>query len=145
MSIVFNLSNIDNSAKQYVFKDTTILNTSRNTDVFNISSAEDILAVQNAIRNIFKFNIGDRILKPEFGNVLKRYLYEPLSDILYKKITTEIKELFRVWEPRVLITYIDLNPIPDDNELDIKIAYTIPALDQSREYTYKTIIKEENY
>ena len=145
MSTVFNLSNLDMATKSYIYKDTTFLNISKNDDKYLIAQAEDILAIYNSIRNIFRFNIGDRILKPEFGNVLKRYLYEAMTDMLYKKITTEIKALFARWEPRVNISYIDVLPHPDINQLDINIIYTIPSLSDITEYTYNTIIKEENY
>lgn len=131
-SVNINLSLTEKSlTKDFVFKDvkTDLIVNANNRD---IQISKDYNAVNNGIYNMFLFDVGERILLPEFGNSIYKYLYEPITDITAGLISDEIFEMFRKWEPRVKIQRIHVTPNPDQNIYSVLILYTVPALDPSQ-------------
>jgi phage baseplate assembly protein W len=102
----------------------------------------DIEAVRNGLRNIFSWRQGERIINPEFGNVLFRYIYEPMTETVLANIQVDVTNMITRWEPRVIINEIFLLPIPDQNELIINIQYRIPTLN-NKVINFSTLINEE--
>lgn len=96
--------------------------------ICEINSDKDLDAIQNGIKNMFLFDRGERILEPEFGNSLYKYLYEPISDLVSRMIGEEIKYMFKRWEPRVVIRSIIVTPFYDENQYYIEVIYEVPVL-----------------
>ena len=44
---------------------------------YDFNNFDDINAIRNGLVNIFSWRRGERIILPEFGNTLYRFLYEP--------------------------------------------------------------------
>ena len=98
---------------------------------WRISKLVNVKAVQNSIHNIFTWTPGERIINPEFGNRLKIYLYEGITDYNVDQIVSEINSCVSKWEPRVRITDIDYDENVDDvedNTVHLIIKYVIPEL-----------------
>jgi phage baseplate assembly protein W len=126
LNIDLSLSTAD-SLKTYTYRDIDpefTLNSTTNDIVVN----DDYLAIEGGIYNLFNFKQGERIINPEFGNSLYKYLYEPINDLTAKKIGNEIYTMFEKWEPRVLINDIKINPNTDQNTYYITILYSVPSL-----------------
>lgn len=116
-------------SKPYIYKDLSLSSDSTNADINkNIGSLTDIEAVKSGLSNIFSFHPGERILLPDFGNGLYKYLYEPINDYTSTTIGEEILTMITRWEPRVKILNVNVEAVPDDNEYRISIYYTIPTL-----------------
>lgn len=131
-SVNINLSLTEKTLnKDYVFKDvkTDLIVNANNRD---IQVSKDLNAINNGIYNMFLFDLGERILLPEFGNSIYKYLYEPVNDITGGLISDEIYEMFRKWEPRVKIHRINVRAMPDQNQYSILILYSVPALNPSQ-------------
>jgi uncharacterized protein len=74
-------------------------------------------------------NPGERVMAPDFGVGLKRYLFENFSDSVYAEIDTRIREQVSIYMPAILIQEIEFaSTDQDNNHLAIFISYRIPAI-----------------
>ncbi len=63
------------------------------------ASFEDDIA--EAIRIIIGTSKGERVMRPEYGCKIDRYLFEGNDDTTLRLIEAETEEAIRLWEPRV--------------------------------------------
>lgn len=108
---------------------------------FDFKTFQDINSIRNGLKNIFTWRRGQRIILPEFGNVLYQYLYEPMTTEVLKNMQTEVVNMIQRWEPRVSIVKVNLVPYPDDNEVMIQLTYVIPTL-SNETIEFSTIIND---
>ena len=57
--------------------------------------------IAEAIRIIIWTARGERVMRPDFGCGIERYLFEGTSDMTLRLIESEVAESIRMWEPRV--------------------------------------------
>jgi phage baseplate assembly protein W len=88
----------------------------------------DLVSIKNRIRNLFDWQQGTRILYPEYGNILEKIKYEPLSELTMKNAESLIRKMFS-FEPEVSITDIVITPNYDENTMEIRVDYEVPKLD----------------
>ena len=71
---------------------------------------------------------GERVMEPEFGVGVRRFLFENFDDTTIYKIESRIREQVRLFIPIISISQVnfDLNQI-DQNLMGITIVYTIPT------------------
>lgn len=107
---------------------------------WRVSKLVNVKAVQSSIHHIFTWTPGERIINPEFGNRLKIYLYEGITDYNVEQIKSEIMQCVSMWEPRAnIIDIIDASTVEDteDNTVHLEIVYTIPSLSNEQfRYSY---------
>jgi len=123
-SVVLDLNFTKNVVeKKWLYKDTNI-------NFTNKLEKTDLSAIQNSINNLFIFRKGERILKPEYGNVLVHFLYEPINNLSEKRFREDLRKMFEDWEPRLEIEYLEIEGFPDEHRYNIKINYSIPSLEE---------------
>ena len=83
---------------------------------YSVGKLVDVDAVKNAIHNIFSWIPGERILDPEFGNKVRQYLYDGITETTSEQITAEIQHAVQKYEPRAVIDIIQRIDGVDDNE-----------------------------
>jgi phage baseplate assembly protein W len=130
----------ENKRRGYIYRDVDfkfILSESS----FDFKTFDDINSVRNGIKNIFTWRRGERIILPEFGNLLYLYLYEPMTPQVLNDIQREVRDMITRWEPRVKIANINIETFPDDNEIKIQIEYSIPTL-SNEILSFSTILNE---
>lgn len=117
-------------------------NTVRKRAHFKLDKNINAIAVKNALHNIFSWTPGERILNPQFGSNLRKYLYEGITDANKELIMAEIRNCIALWEPRVnLERVVDISTTSDTehNTVKIEIIYSIPSLSpQQYSYIYET-------
>lgn len=125
--------------KPYTFKDVSVdfTTTLNNRD---IATNLDFQAIQGGIDNMFLFLKGERVLLPEFGNNLYRYLYEPCTAITGERLGNEILAMFKKWEPRVNVIKIIVTPYPDENTYTAEVTYSVPVLNKEQVLTFSKAI-----
>ena len=95
------------------------------------SSSTTIDSVKNNIKNLLLTEAGERIMQPNLGLALKKYLFEQSNPDIKDRIQQDIIEAFRSWLPFVQIR--ELNIILGDNQsnqfdvntINIKIIFNI--------------------
>lgn len=98
------------------------------SDVNDFKLDYDINAVRNALNNLFTTTPGEKVLNPEFGLDLRKYLFEPATIEVAELIRSEIYMQVGTFEPRVKLNNVKITVFEDVNEFDILINYSIPSL-----------------
>jgi hypothetical protein len=57
---------------------------------------------------------GERLMLPSFGGRLRSYLFEPNTVTTQQEIRQEIKRAISLWEPRITVVSVSVDPDPND-------------------------------
>lgn len=101
----------------------------RNIALNDIQAFYDIEAVKNSIANCFLTSPGQRILYPEYGIDLRRFLFSPISDGTAYFITRTIEDSLPIFEPRIEVVNVRVVPDEDNNQYDVFLQINVPSLD----------------
>jgi phage baseplate assembly protein W len=89
------------------------------------------LNVRESICIILRTRPGERLMRPDFGCGLDRYLFEPNTVATLRLIQEEVKRAITRWEPRVTLNDVLVATNPTDTRaVDITIYYTLIATRQ---------------
>lgn len=58
-------------------------------------------------------NPGERVMLPQFGTPLRKYIYEPNVEVVKNSIKKEISNAIQKWEPRITIKSIDVTNLQE--------------------------------
>jgi phage baseplate assembly protein W len=84
--------------------------------------------VRESIRVILLTNLQERLLLPEFGGELGRYLFEPNTVSTRHQIAERISKALERWEPRISVEAVNVEPDPEDAEAAIAtVVYKLVA------------------
>ena len=103
-----------------------------------ITKDYDVNAVRNSLHNIFHWTKGERIINPEFGSEIKKYLYNQIGSFTEEQIMSEIKMMVAKWEPRCIIDKINrIGDITDveNNQVGIQLIWHVPNLPLDQYFT----------
>lgn len=95
----------------------------------NVVDSGDILvsnddeAIKNSLFNIFTTKKGQKILNPEFGSSLDQYLFDDVNNFVGQSLGQNIFDTISRYEPRINIIYVNVYPLPDLNQYNVKIYY----------------------
>ena len=127
----------DSLSKDYLYKDLKLdmesgvyMNRQLNKKEYlkDIAAIYDVEAVKNSIVTAFLTAPGDKILTPEYGLDLRRFLFEPIDDFLTDIITDEIENRLPIMEPRVTVENVLVEGDEDNNTITIDLQINIPSL-----------------
>ena len=104
----------------------TVIQTDANGRDFKV--AINLNAIKNSLKNLFNTLPGERILLPEYGADLRRFIFEPISETTASNIGRSIRRAFDQWEPRVTLVNLDIVGIADVHEYRITMILAIPFL-----------------
>ena len=79
-------------------------------------------SVRQSIRIILQTRPGERLMRPEFGGGLERYLHEPNTLTTRRQIRDLITSSLERWEPRILLDRVDvweMDERPDTVRIEI--------------------------
>ena len=72
---------------------------------------------------------GERVMEPDFGVGVKKYLFENFNESTFAKIERDIVMQTRIYIPVIQIQEVSFDASnPDSNQLSIRIRYAIPNL-----------------
>ena len=72
---------------------------------------------------------GERVMDPEYGVGMKRYLFNNFHENTYAEIDRKIREQAKIYMPFVQIVRVVFSDTGQDmNQLGITIAYSIPRI-----------------
>tara|TARA_R100000008_G_scaffold72072_1_gene50081 strand:+ start:980 stop:1375 length:396 start_codon:yes stop_codon:yes gene_type:complete len=91
--------------------------------------------IQQNLKCLLLTNPGERIMEPEFGVGVLRYMFEINDPVTYGRIVSKIEEQVEIYMPFVRIVNLDASPSlgPDldpsnSNAMRIKLQYEIMPL-----------------
>ena len=91
--------------------------------------SKDASAIKQAIVNLLMTNKGERLMNPNYGSDIRRYLFEPLDYGTANQITGNIKSTIDTFEPRISVLNLRALPNMDDNGFDVEMTYEIRGTD----------------
>jgi len=74
-------------------------------------------SVRESIRVILLTELGERVMLPDFGAGLRRYLFEPNTTPVHRLIEEAITSSLERWERRVELQSVDVEPDPANPEV----------------------------
>lgn len=86
--------------------------------------------VRQAVRLILSTNLGERVMRPDFGAGLRALLFEPLSTTTLSLAQHQVERALIEWEPRIDLLGVRVAADPDDpsrGRLLIEIDYRVRA------------------
>tara|TARA_R110002033_G_scaffold25453_1_gene58779 strand:- start:671 stop:1159 length:489 start_codon:yes stop_codon:yes gene_type:complete len=110
----------------------------------DVQGSYDLQAIKNSIINIFLTSPGQKILNPEFGLDLRRYLFEPVNSSTAYRIKYDINTKLPGQEPRIQIQNVNVDAITDAQEYYIALQINIPSLD-AYGITLKSLLNSNGY
>ena len=93
--------------------------------------SKDASAIKQAIVNLLMTNKGERLMNPNYGSDIRRYLFEPLDYGTANQIKGNIRDTIERFEPRISVVRLKASPNYDDNGFDITMTYSIRGTDDS--------------
>ena len=105
------------------------------TNVTHYDMIDDFVAnTRQNFKNLLMTSPGERVMLPDFGVGLRRYLFENDASFISAEIQDRIYEQVRTYMDFIQIVEIrfansDDNPDIQENELAVKVTYRITILD----------------
>jgi phage baseplate assembly protein W len=88
-----------------------------------VAFVSGIALVRQSIETILDTEPGERIMLPDFGCGLRRYLMEPNTLATRTSMEVDITGALQRWEPRIRLTNVAVTPGEDPSLVWIEIAY----------------------
>ena len=89
--------------------------------------------VRESIRVILTTELRQRLLLPDFGCGLNRFLFEPNTPATRQQVQDQISKALARWEPRIALEAVTVDPDPQDPYTAVaSITYRLVAT-QTRE------------
>ena len=95
----------------------------------DLVSLNDTTAIARSLRNIVFTQPGEKFFNPDFGSRITESLFENVDEVSALAIEDEIKSSIINFEPRVNLSFVNVKPNPDDNEMNVTIEYEITGID----------------
>lgn len=91
---------------------------------------KDMLSVvKQNLKHLILTDRGERLMLPDFGVGLRKYLFENMTQLTSIQIESDIKTQVRKYMPYVEIKKIEVLEDPNNlNKLSIGITFVVPAL-----------------
>jgi phage baseplate assembly protein W len=79
--------------------------------------------IRQAIDAILDTDPGERVMRPDFGCGLRRYLMEPNTTETRSAMQRDIDDALSRWEPRIQLTNVAVTPGEEPSLVWIEISY----------------------
>ena len=96
---------------------------------------EDLIAIKNetaiarSIRNLIMTVPGERFFNPILGSDVMGLIFENIDELTAEEISDQIKITVENFEPRVVLTDVDVVPNYDNGEFNVTLEYDIVGID----------------
>lgn len=79
--------------------------------------------VRQSILIILDTEPGERVMRPEFGCGLRRFIMEPNNPTTRAAIAREVEGSLRLWERRITVRTVDVRPSDDPATVIVAVDY----------------------
>mgnify|MGYP003111517905 CR=1 FL=1 len=96
---------------------------------------DDLIAIKNetaiarSLRNLIMTVPGERFFNPILGSEVTGLLFENIDELTASEISDQIKITVENFEPRVILTNVEVSPDYDNGEFNVTINYDIVGID----------------
>jgi len=82
-------------------------------------------AIKNNLINFFLTDQPERYLNPNFGGNLRAFLFQQITNNELDNLKEEIQDQLNIFFPNVLVDQLNVDSIPDLNQVSIVLKYSI--------------------
>lgn len=94
----------------------------------DLLTVADDAAIRTSLKNLLSTSFGERLFQPNIGGSLKPLLFEPVDAVTTYEIRDRILQTVRNHEPRVQNVLVDVISLPDQNEYNVTLEYSIVGI-----------------
>lgn len=98
--------------------------------------------IQSSIEIILSTGIGERVMRPNFGASLERMIFDPLDATQQAMMRNAVSQSILLFEPRVLLNDVTLEPVPEEGLVRILLDYTIAGTNTRDNFVFPFYIEE---
>ena len=85
--------------------------------------------IKQNLKMLILTNPGERVMEPDFGVGIKRFLFSNFSSDVYSQIDSKIREQIGIYMPTVTVKDVNFYSIePDSNQVAFRLVYSIPSI-----------------
>ena len=81
--------------------------------------------IKSNLVNLLLTDIGERVMNPNFGCNLRKFLFEGITDDNSELLINSLTDSISVFVPQVTVRDITLDPIPDSNSINLTVNYIL--------------------
>lgn len=96
----------------------------------DINTLKGVDSVKRAVRNLILTGVYERPFRPNLGSGVRQYLFEPINPLTKASLESAIKDVLRIFEPRITIIEVLANVNPDENGYDTTITFAVDSQSQ---------------
>ncbi len=104
-----------------------------------VSDEEDIAQSLGILLNT---QLGERVMRPDYGADLKSQLFEPMNASLVTYIGDVVETAIIYFEPRIKLDDVSLTPHQEEGRLDISLEYTVRSTNTRFNFVFPFYIRE---
>ncbi|QDU68933.1 GPW/gp25 family protein [Engelhardtia mirabilis] len=91
-----------------------------------VNMAEKLEDIQQSIRLILETAMGERVMNPEFGSEVQRYVFAPITPQSMADLGRAVRQALIVWERRIRGVEVDVGSHQGEiGRLDVKISFFV--------------------
>jgi len=79
--------------------------------------------IKSNLINLLLTDVGERVMNPNFGCNLRRFLFEGITSDNMEEVATSLGSSISTFIPEINVTNIEIIPTTDSNTIDINIDY----------------------
>ena len=84
------------------------------------------LNVEQSLRILLLTELGQRVMRPDFGSKAARLVFAPGSVQFLGQLETTVREAIRDWEPRIEVEDVRAEADPnDETHVNVRLAYKV--------------------
>jgi phage baseplate assembly protein W len=106
--------------------------------VFNSTYSTKEQTKSNLV-NLLLTSIGERVMNPNFGTELRKFLFEGITDNNIELLKESLLNSISIYVPGITVTSIDVAPNADYNLIDLSVNYLINISQTPDEVTIQLI------
>jgi len=99
--------------------------------------------VRQAIRIILSTSPGERVMRPDFGAGLDRFVFEPVNPTTVTQVETAVRDALVRWEPRIDVLSVTVTPEGSPPVvLMVELEYRVRATNTLQNLVYPFYLQE---
>ena len=79
--------------------------------------------IKSNLINLLLTDIGERVMNPNFGCDLRRFLFEGITETNMEAVVASLSNSISIFVPEINVTNIEVVPEPDNNTISLTVNY----------------------
>ena len=79
--------------------------------------------IKSNLVNLLLTDIGERVMNPNFGCDLRRFLFEGITETNMEAVAASLANSISIFVPEINVTNIEVVPEPDSNTINLTVNY----------------------